>query len=279
MLADVERDPADPLNIKVTRLASMPGITIGLFRTDGRLYTSMKDRFATVSSTRGSCEWWARGRTFSSRPGSLQLKIPGEVHRERKRDGAARFRVVVFDDALMDEARAALGLRSLSPPASLQMEAHDVAAHPMLRLHRLLDRGEDDALTLETATTEALHALARIMFGPEQKSERRRWGVGVQRALDLIRDRFAENLSLEEIAAHAGMDKFHLCRAFRDTIGLPPHTYLIHLRTNRARALIAQGVPASQAALHVGMCDQSQLTRYFKRIFWMTPGQYARSRH
>src|ERR1700710_983565 len=113
MLAEVERDPADPVNIKVMPLAAIPGITIGRFRTDGRLYTSIKDRFATVTSTRGSCEWWARGRTFSARPGSLPLKIPGEVHREKQRDGAAGFQVVVFDDALMNEARGALGLRSL----------------------------------------------------------------------------------------------------------------------------------------------------------------------
>jgi len=71
--------------------------------------------------------------------------------------------------------------------------------------------------------------------------------------------------------------KFHLCRAFRDEIGLPPHAYLVHLRIARALDLLRARLPASRVAAEVGIYDQSQLNRHFKRIVGLTPGQYARA--
>jgi len=43
-------------------------------------------------------EWWARGRSWTGQPGSLALKLLGQVHREERRDRPARFQVVLFDD-------------------------------------------------------------------------------------------------------------------------------------------------------------------------------------
>jgi AraC-like DNA-binding protein len=75
------------------------------------------------------------------------------------------------------------------------------------------------------------------------------------------------------------MDKFHLCRAFRAQVGLPPHAYLTRLRIMRAKELLAAGVRPSEIAPRVGLYDQSQLNRHFRRIVGTTPGAYARELH
>ena len=91
-------------------------------------------------------------------------------------------------------------------------------------------------------------------------------------------------LALEDIfilqralADHARLDKFQLCRAFRDEVGLPPHAYVTHRRVARAQELLARGVAQAEIAACVGLYDQSLLHRHFKRIVGITPGAFARS--
>jgi AraC-like DNA-binding protein len=98
----------------------------------------------------------------------------------------------------------------------------------------------------------------------------------VTRARELLDARFTEAIALDELAVHARLDKFHLCRAFRNEVGLPPHAYVTHRRIGLAGALLARGVPQAEVAARVGLYDQSQLHRHFKRIVGVTPGEYAR---
>jgi AraC-like DNA-binding protein len=64
-------------------------------------------------------------------------------------------------------------------------------------------------------------------------------------------------------------------RSVTDVIGLPPHAYLTQIRANRARAMLLRGVTPAAAAYRCGFCDQSHLTRIFKRLFGVTPGAYV----
>jgi AraC-like DNA-binding protein len=59
---------------------------------------------------------------------------------------------------------------------------------------------------------------------------------------------------------------------------MPPHAYLTHLRIQRAKELLTEGVRASDLAPRVGLYDQSQLTRHFRRIVGVTPARYASTR-
>jgi AraC-like DNA-binding protein len=98
-----------------------------------------------------------------------------------------------------------------------------------------------------------------------------------RRARDFLHARFTENVGLEALASTVRLNRFHLLRVFRAEFGLPPHEYVTHLRVARARTLLAQGVSATAVAAEVGLYDQSQLNRHFKRIVGLTPGQYAQA--
>ena len=98
----------------------------------------------------------------------------------------------------------------------------------------------------------------------------------VRRALALLRARLAEPVTLDELAAHAGLDKSRLCRACRAEVGLPPHAWLTELRVVRAKELLASGTAPSDVVPLVGFYDQSRLNRHFRRIVGTTPGRWAR---
>jgi AraC family transcriptional regulator len=98
------------------------------------------------------------------------------------------------------------------------------------------------------------------------------------RVLELIEARLAEALTLDELAATAGLGVRQFCRAFRAATGRSPHQYLIERRVEQAKLLIATGAPLSQVALQCGFADQSQLTRTFTRVLGVSPGRYRARR-
>ena len=100
--------------------------------------------------------------------------------------------------------------------------------------------------------------------------------LAVRRARAFLHDALVDKITLDDLAEHAALDKFHLVRAFRAEVGLPPYEYLTQLRVSRAKELLRRGVLVAEAAHTVGFYDESQLHRHFRRIVGVTPGAYAK---
>ena len=249
----------------VELFVSVPGLRA--FRdTTASLRAGIKPYYAVGRIERGCSEWWARGKVWRSAPGSILVKEPGDVHRDLVHDGATTFTVVTLPAE--DVARVREEGKVVALP---HFDAGDERAAPFHRLHDAVCAGAD-RLSLEVALAEAITTFARVSNANPDHTR------PVRRAMHHLRERLAESITLDDLATYAALDKFHLCRAFRAQIGMPPHTYLTHLRVQRAKELLAQGVRASELASRVGLYDQSQLTRHFRRIVGMTPARYGNTR-
>jgi AraC-like DNA-binding protein len=90
----------------------------------------------------------------------------------------------------------------------------------------------------------------------------------------LLHDSYRERISLDQLAACAGLSPFHFLRVFVQDVGLTPHAYLNQIRVREARRKLSLGAPCAQVALDCGFCDQSHMVRAFKRSTGVTPGQY-----
>jgi AraC-like DNA-binding protein len=99
--------------------------------------------------------------------------------------------------------------------------------------------------------------------------------VAVQRARAYLDGHVREHVPLDVLAHEAGVRPWYLVRLFRRTFGLPPHAYQAQARVRLAKRLLAEGVPPARAAAEAGFCDQSHLTRHFKRHLGVAPGRYA----
>lgn len=96
----------------------------------------------------------------------------------------------------------------------------------------------------------------------------------VRRARAYLDDHIAQPITLDHLAHHVGLSPFHLLRVFRAEAGLTPHAYLTHTRIQYAKSLLARGAPIADVAVQAGFVDQSHLTRHFKRVVGVPPGQY-----
>lgn len=92
-----------------------------------------------------------------------------------------------------------------------------------------------------------------------------------------IEAHLAEALTLDDLAAVAGLSRFHLCRAFRDATGLPPHAYLTRERVARARRLLrTTAMPVADIAKACGFASPNQFATTFRKHVGVTPTLFRR---
>jgi AraC-like DNA-binding protein len=112
------------------------------------------------------------------------------------------------------------------------------------------------------------------MPAPLRPAAPSRTAASLDRVLRHIDEHLGQPLSLAELAELAGLSLWRFATVFREQVGISPHRYICRLRVQRAQALILDGVPAATAASEAGFYDQSHLSRHFKTVCGMTPGQY-----
>jgi AraC-like DNA-binding protein len=152
-----------------------------------------------------------------------------------------------------------------------------VLAHDFLRLHTALERP-----TTRLERDERLAEWLRILVerSPTVRTPRSSLSARDDRALrlayDYLGDRAAQNVSLDELAAAAGIGKFRLIRLFRERTGLPPHALLLAHRLRTARRLLEAGHTIAHSAATAGFTDQSHLHHHLQRSLGVTPADYQR---
>ena len=97
------------------------------------------------------------------------------------------------------------------------------------------------------------------------------------RAEEMLRARLDGNIPLRDLATACSLSVSHFARGFRRSFGVSAHQYLIRLRLERAKALLASSTkPLAEIAHLCGFCDQSALTRAFARVERITPSLWRR---
>ncbi|MFD9905049.1 helix-turn-helix domain-containing protein [Streptomyces sp. NPDC059063] len=134
--------------------------------------------------------------------------------------------------------------------------------------------GPADPLYAESLVQAACAVILRISTNAGDLSVRD-GGLPPRRlaeVLDYIHDNLAARVTLEDLAAVAGISASHFTRAFRASTGESPHRYVTQRRLDRARkALLTTDAPIADIALELGFADQSHLTRTMRQHTGVTP--------
>ena len=90
-----------------------------------------------------------------------------------------------------------------------------------------------------------------------------------------IEEHLAEDLSLADLAEVVHLSPYHFARLFKESMGIPPHRYVIQCRVERARLLLSTtNWSLSSIAYTVGFAHESHLALHFKRLTGLTPRSY-----
>jgi AraC family transcriptional regulator of adaptative response/methylated-DNA-[protein]-cysteine methyltransferase len=93
-------------------------------------------------------------------------------------------------------------------------------------------------------------------------------------AIDYLIVHRAEQPSLEEVAAHVGLSRFHFQRLFKRYAGVTPKQFLAALTLESAKPLLDRDASVLDAALDVGLSSPARLHDHFISIDAMSPGEY-----
>jgi transcriptional regulator GlxA family with amidase domain len=96
----------------------------------------------------------------------------------------------------------------------------------------------------------------------------------------MMRSRLDEAVPLAELASALSLSPSHFARAFKQTMGQPPHRWLMEQRIDKAKQLLIGTTQSlGEIALVCGFADQSHFTRIFSRVTHSSPGAWRRHKH
>jgi AraC-like DNA-binding protein len=230
------------------------------------------DTYAIGITLAGVQAFRYRGARRHCLPGQCHVLHPDEPH-----DGAPAteagfaYRIAYIDPALIQQALGGRPLPFAADPVIDLPPGRQAALRPLWELDAPLD-----ALAQADIVAAVADLLAAAAGG-----EAPRAGALRLDALSEVRATIAADAarppSLAELERRSGLDRWTLARQFRAAFGTSPSRFRTLRQLDRARGLIAGGMPLAEAAAAAGFADQSHLTRQFKRAYGLTPGRWVRA--
>jgi AraC family transcriptional regulator of adaptative response/methylated-DNA-[protein]-cysteine methyltransferase len=96
----------------------------------------------------------------------------------------------------------------------------------------------------------------------------------IRRIVAFISERWRQQPSLEDIAAHVGLSTTHVHHLFRRWCGLSPKAFLQAITLENAKALLADSASVLDATYELGLSGPARLHDLFVTHEAMTPGDY-----
>lgn len=235
------------------------------------------DSYAIGVIDAGVEEFTYRGATHRAPANSVVIVHPGEVHTGHAGVAAGwKYRMFYPEVALLRQAGTELNDPDQTIPYFPNPVIHDPELAQQLRyLHRALEQS-DSQLERESRFLWTFAQLIRRHADHRPRpTSLHSADQTIQPVLRYLNEHFAETIALTDLAMIAQLKPLRLLRLFQRQVGLPPHAYLVQIRVEQAKQLLAAGMPIAQAAFDSGFTDQSHLNRHFKRLVGITPGQYV----
>jgi AraC family transcriptional regulator len=100
----------------------------------------------------------------------------------------------------------------------------------------------------------------------------------LQRVIDYIEANLAGRIEAKELPGLVNLSTSHFFRAFKISVGIPPHEYITQRRIDRVLDMLRMTkVPLLQIAVDCGLRDQSHLCRVFRRVVGRSPNEWRRA--
>ena len=234
------------------------------------------DALVVAVTEHGGSEFKSRGRTEEATPGATLVFNPDEPHSGRMgRSHRWHYRSFYLERPAIQALQALIGGRG-EPYFRQNLLIDPALAQAFHNLHCALDDVQDPLEVRERMVTAFGLLFAQAEDGRPRETAPRDRSL-LARATALMRDRYGETLTLDDIGAELGLTPFQLIGLFRRTTGLTPHAYLTQIRLAAAGRHLQAGLAPAEAAGAAGFYDQSALNRHFRRIYGITPRQFARA--
>ena len=203
-----------------------------------------------------------------------------EYHEWHEPRGHTRIMLFYFDpaklkiDSDLATSDISLGPRLLFDDATLW--------HTALKLKTLVDSlASGDRLYFETLGSLLVHEVVRLSRGlagiqPPVRGGLAPWQQQIVTAY--IEEHVNERIPLATLAHLVRLSPCHFSRAFKQSLGMPPHRYQANRRMEHAKLLLAErGVSVMEIGLTIGFSSPNAFATAFRKATGLAPTDYRRS--
>ncbi len=237
----------------------------------------------------GDITYCVEGRSYELAPNDIVLVNAGEVHRPIIRSDATYERIIIYiaPDFLVQYAEPdndlGLCLRQAAAEQSHVLRFSSAHASRLEAAIRALD-----ACTSDTDYASALHEKLlflefmiqlnraalhdRVKFIDHSPSDEK-----IVDILGYLNEHLTEDISIDALSARFYLSRYYLMHAFKEQTGYTIGGYLSTKRLQRAKTLIAQGVPITEVCYTCGFRNYSSFSRAYKKNFGESPREYRQS--
>lgn len=98
----------------------------------------------------------------------------------------------------------------------------------------------------------------------------------LERVAEYLRNHYAEDVSIADIAKNESISKYYLIKLFRSYFGTTPYAYLVNYRVAHAKTLLLTDTSINAVAQQCGFGNTNNFNRIFKRTTGTTPSEYKK---
>jgi len=217
-----------------------------------------------------------------SDPGTINL-TPSNIDVTWEADAASRAVVLLIPDAFL--ARV-IEEDCEATPRGVEILPHFLARDPLMEAlaNRLAFEAQHGSpagsLYAESACEFLAQHIIHAYSSLSKPAPRQTGGLGhrLKVVVDYIEANLAKKITLQEIVVLAGVSARHFERAFRQSMGLPAHAYVLRRRVFAARDLLVSRptLTIEQIAAQVGFSSASHLASAFRRHTGYPPVVFRR---
>ncbi|HEY4390498.1 MAG TPA: AraC family transcriptional regulator [Paenibacillus sp.] len=234
----------------------------------------------------GERYYYINDRVYSLRVGDLLFINKNHLHRTTSKGRSSHERVLVNFDDLFIQPLMGFGVGDLplyqGESFLLRPDVHEQGRiedlfHAMLREQKEARSGSPEyllALLLQMLILIQRIREAKSEPVPPESSEKQR---RVYSIIEYLNEKYAEKLTLPEIAEHFFISETYLCRIFKQTTGFTVIEYLNYIRIREAQTLLRETeYKITRIAEETGFDNIAHFGRVFKQIAKRSPLQYRK---
>ena len=212
----------------------------------------------------GAIDMTVDAHTQTLTANQLGLAFPNSAHSYLTR-GHSRVVMVIFDAALAGDCASTLLSQRASFPFLSESDLDEDARYLLPKLTRPMDT----RLLKGYLQVICARLFEHMHLEPRRAADNADW---THRALVYLNEHFTEGISLDDLAAHLNISKYHLSRTFPEKIGCGLNAYLHQLRADHAAQLLASTeLSITQTGYDSGFESSSTFFRVFKERYGLSP--------
>lgn len=264
---------------RLTLARPMPSLELMSVTGSTRLWTEVHTQIclALIRPEQPGVEalWQTRARTLRSRPGSLMLIEPGDVHATRAVSRPSDFDVVRFLPEVFEKAREELGF-SGAFHFNAPISDHPLVCQAIIEFMRAQAEGEAPfQLSARSAELVSL-ILAKLGERADSIALDPVRDYRLRRAREYLRAHLLQKPSLDDLALELKISKYRLCTIFKAAYGVSVGQYWMAARIAEASRQLLAGTPIKVVTASLGFTDEAFFTRIFRKHRGMPPAAWVR---